>query len=95
MPAYLSTLTNQKAIDRHRERAEVVFDRRMAILDRETRRVARVKAQRILCPRIRHLISERQCADCRAAAHMVPVLAEACGRCEHSSSFHGPTETQV
>ena len=37
--------------------------------------------RRITCPRTRGRITEKSCADCRAAARLVPALAEVCGKC--------------
>ena len=47
----------------------------------DARRAYRASLRRVACPRTKLPITEKGCAECRKAAHLVPVLAEACGQC--------------
>ena len=54
---------------------------RFARMAQDARQQVFASKRRITCPRTKRRITEKSCAECRAAAYLVPALAEVCGKC--------------
>lgn len=57
---------------------------RLARMVQDAKQQVFASKRRIACPRTKGRITEKSCADCRAAAHLVPALADVCGKCPRS-----------
>lgn len=69
------------ATGRHRYRPEQSSDVMHGLIEGAAKLDVKRGLRRVSCPRTKSPIPEKSCAECRAAAHLVPALAEACGKC--------------